>query len=63
MSERWIDREYNMDLWTYCTNGDVDYVEALCTLLEERLAQWDRHWSAREYAICFSKALLPARCS
>lgn len=55
-----MDSEYDIDLWTYRTNGEVKYVEALCALPEERLAQLAGTWCISEDKIFFSKALLPA---
>lgn len=36
-----FDRQLDIELWTYRTNGELDYVVAFPDLPSEKMAQWN----------------------
>lgn len=56
-----IDPGMDMNLWAYRKICQVGYVSALVVLPAEQLAHWYGLYAVSSDAICFQKALLPAR--
>lgn len=61
LSGQTIDQSLDMDMWSYCTNGEVDYVGDFVALHTEQLAWWHGPYCVSPEAICFSNAMFSAR--